>query len=32
MTAEDFQAPLQTNLLGAFHGIKPVLRGMMRAR
>ncbi|GAA2289376.1 3-oxoacyl-[acyl-carrier-protein] reductase [Streptomyces hawaiiensis] len=32
MTAEDFEAPLHTNLLGAFHGIKPVLRGMMRAR
>ncbi|MFJ2396489.1 3-oxoacyl-ACP reductase FabG [Streptomyces sp. NPDC087843] len=32
MTAEDFEAPLRTNLLGAFHGVKPVLRGMMRAR
>ncbi|MCX5051668.1 MULTISPECIES: 3-oxoacyl-ACP reductase FabG [unclassified Streptomyces] len=32
MTAEDFEAPLRTNLLGAFHGIRPVLRGMMRAR
>jgi 3-oxoacyl-[acyl-carrier protein] reductase len=32
MTTEDFEAPLHTNLLGAFHGIKPVLRGMMRAR
>ncbi|MEV2245995.1 3-oxoacyl-ACP reductase FabG [Streptomyces sp. NPDC049970] len=32
MTAEDFEAPLRTNLLSAFHGVKPVLRGMMRAR
>ncbi|MEW2065054.1 3-oxoacyl-ACP reductase FabG [Streptomyces sp. NPDC007002] len=32
MTAQDFEAPLRTNLLGAFHGVKPVLRGMMRAR
>lgn len=32
MTAADFEAPLHTNLLGAFHGIRPVLRGMMRAR
>ncbi|QEU92645.1 3-oxoacyl-ACP reductase FabG [Streptomyces kanamyceticus] len=32
MSAEDFTAPLRTNLVGAFHGIRPVLRGMMRAK
>ncbi|MFJ2773526.1 SDR family oxidoreductase [Streptomyces sp. NPDC087300] len=32
MTADDFTAPLHTNLIGAFHGIRPVLRGMMRAK